>query len=143
MINTRQDLEALPAAAKLDVLRSLWVASINADGARTDDAVFGFSSAELDVIFSGSPPVPVSTIVEERVVVKSLTRRQVRMGLLHHSLLDAVEAALPSNPAMRIYYEDSMIFWRNSPMIEAMAQQLGKDSSWLDAFFDTDWESGV
>ena len=143
MINTRQDLDALPEAEKLAVLRSLWVASINADGARTDDAVFGFAASELDMIFSGSPPVPVPTVTEERVVVKSLTRRQVRLGLLHHNLLDDFEAALPSNPAMRIYYEDSLIFWRNSPMIAAMAQQLGKDSVWLDAFFDTDWGSGV
>lgn len=143
MINTRQDLDALPEAEKLEMLRSLWVASVNADGTRNNDAVFGFAASELDVIFSGSPPVTVPTIVEERVVVKSLTRRQVRLGLLHHSLLDAVEAALPSNPAMRIYYEDSLVFWRDSPMIAALAQQLGKDPAWLDAFFDADWESGV
>lgn len=144
MINTRQDLGAMPDDQRKAFLQPLWAASISADGARRDDPVFGFTSAELDGIFGAAPPQPtpseVSTPMIER---KSLTRRQVRLGLLHHGLLTAVESALLDNLAMRIYYEDSQVFWRDSPMIAAMAQWLGKDSEWLDAFFDMDFEAAI
>jgi hypothetical protein len=142
MINTRADLDAADAAVRGQVIASLWTASINAVGERSDDAIFGFAWQELDGINGGTPPVPV---IQEPPPEpeKTLSRRAVRLGLIHHGLLEAVESALITDAPLRVWYEDTAIFRRNSPMIAQMAAAMGKDAAWLDEFFATDFEGGV
>ena len=59
LVNNRADLDKLDANARNEVIRALWLASIDSSGQRSDDVVFGFSWQELDAIWGGIPPTPV------------------------------------------------------------------------------------
>lgn len=65
----------------------------------------------------------------------SLTPRQFRLQLLSLGLLDEVEARAAADKATSIWFEYSLDFQREHPMIEAMAVQLGLTQDDMDNFF--------
>ena len=72
---------------------------------------------------------------KEELKVKTITPRQLRLQLLSVGLLDDVEALCATDRAMSIWFEYSLDFHRNHPMIEAMAVQLGLTQDDMDTFF--------
>ena len=60
IINTLDDIDALPTESKSAFLRSLWLSSIDSDGVRRENTL-GYTIAELDQEFGGAPPVTVKT----------------------------------------------------------------------------------
>lgn len=68
-------------------------------------------------------------------VPTQITPRQLRLQLLSDSLLDEVETMCNANREMQIWFEYSLDFQRNHPMIEAMGTQLGMSESDMDTFF--------
>ena len=73
---------------------------------------------------------------ERKVSVPSqITPRQCRLQLLSLGLLDEVETMCNDNREMQIWFEYSLDFQRNHPMIEAMAAQLGLTDEQLDEMF--------
>ena len=72
---------------------------------------------------------------QEELNVKVITPRQLRLQLLSATLLDEVEALCVVDKAMSIWFEYSLDFQRNHPMVEAMAVQLGLTQDDMDTFF--------
>ena len=72
---------------------------------------------------------------QEELNVKVITPRQLRLQLLSATLLDEVEALCAVDKAMSIWFEYSLDFQRNHPMVEAMAIQLGLTQDDMDTFF--------
>ena len=68
-------------------------------------------------------------------VPQTITPRQLRLQLLSTELLDDVEALCSTDRAMSIWFEYSLDFQRNHPMVEAMATQLGLTQDDMDGFF--------
>ena len=69
-----------------------------------------------------------------------VTRRQARLALHQAGLLDQVEAlmASPETPAaIRITYDDATEWWRDDPIIQAMALALNLPPEQMDALFVT------
>ena len=77
---------------------------------------------------------PVVVVVVEEVP-SQITPRQCRLQLLTLGLLDEVETMCSANREMQIWFEYSLDFQRNHPMIEAMAVQLGLTQDELDTMF--------
>lgn len=76
IINTRDDIDALPAENKRAFLRSLWLSSIDSDGVRRENT-FGYTIAELDQEFGGAPPITVKT-AEQLAADFALKKQQAR-----------------------------------------------------------------
>ena len=74
-------------------------------------------------------------ITYKATVPKQITPRQLRLQLLSEGLLDDVEMLCFADKAMSIWFEYSLDFQRNHPMIEAMAIQLGLTQDDMDTFF--------
>ena len=72
---------------------------------------------------------------KDELKVKVITPRQLRLQLLSATLLDEVEALCAVDKAMSIWFEYSLDFQRNYPMVEAMAVQLGLTQDDMDTFF--------
>lgn len=72
---------------------------------------------------------------QEELNVKVITPRQLRLQLLSATLLDEVEALCAVDKAMSIWFEYSLDFQRNHPMVEAMAVQLGLTAYQIDTMF--------
>ena len=72
---------------------------------------------------------------QEELNVKVITSRQLRLQLLSATLLDEVETMCSVNREMQIWFEYSLDFQRNHPMVEAMAVQLGLTQDDMDTFF--------
>ena len=72
---------------------------------------------------------------KEELKVKTITPRQLRLQLLSATLLDEVETMCSVNREMQIWFEYSLDFQRNHPMVEAMAVQLGLTQDDMDTFF--------
>ena len=88
-----------------------------------------------------SPPVSDEAIDKavakrkDEFKVKVITPRQLRLQLLSATLLDEVETMCSVNREMQIWFEYSLDFQRNHPMVEAMAVQLGLTQDDMDTFF--------
>lgn len=83
--------------------------------------------------FEPLPPQPASPTIPSRV-----TRRQARLALHQAGLLGQVEAlmASPETPAtIRITYDDATEWWRDDPIIQAMALALNLPPEQVDALF--------
>lgn len=68
-------------------------------------------------------------------VPTQITPRQCRLQLLSLGLLDEVKTMCNANREMQIWFEYSLDFQRNHPMIEAMAVQLGLTQDNIDTMF--------
>lgn len=104
---------------------------IIADGYEIVDDVYVFSNGQV-------VPISENFTVEdyiEKIVPTQITPRQLRLHLLTLGLLDDVEALCTTDKAMSIWFEYSLDFQRNHPMIEAMAVQLGLTQDDMDTFF--------
>ena len=75
------------------------------------------------------------TPIEKAEVPSQITPRQCRLQLLSLGLLDEVETMGNANREMQIWFEYSLDFQRNHPMIETMALQLGLTQDDLDEMF--------
>ena len=85
------------------------------------------------VIAPHVPAPPSPPTIPARV-----TRRQARLALHQAGLLGQVEAlmASPETPAtIRITYDDATEWWRDDPIIQAMALALNLPPEQLDALF--------
>ena len=137
MINTRQDLDALPADVKAFYLKMLWSQTIDSAGSRKD-AVLGYSWQELDGLMGGAPPIPTPPAAPEPdPVPEAITRRQALLLIITQGKFDQVEAAVngANSPALRVEY-DNQIWRRDNPVLRTMAQQvLGMDEAAINAFF--------
>ena len=83
--------------------------------------------------FPGWSPVPVT-------VPQEVTRFQARAALYQAGWLDEVEAliAAPETDRMLVLaWQDALTFKRQSPCVQAMAQQLGLSEPQLDGLFIT------
>lgn len=81
--------------------------------------------------FPGWSPVPVT-------VPQEVTRFQARAALYQAGWLDEVEAliATPETDRMLVLaWQDALAFKRQSPFVQAMAQQLGLSEPQLDGLF--------
>ena len=136
MINTRQDLDALPADVKAFYLKMLWSQTIDSAGSRKD-AVLGYSWQELDALF-GVPEKPISPVHEpEPQAPQAITRRQALLMLDTLGKYQQVSGfvAQSTDAKIRIEYEAS-IWLRNSPVLTAMAKQLlNMTDADINAFF--------
>lgn len=75
------------------------------------------------------------TPIEKAEAPSQITPRQCRLQLLSLGLLDEVETMGSANREMQIWFEYSLDFQRNHPMIEAMAVQLGLTQDNIDTMF--------
>ena len=76
----------------------------------------------------------LATIAKSKVP-QTITPRQFRLQLLALGLLDEVKAMATTDEATQIWFEYSLDFQREHPMIEAMAGQLGLTQDDMDNFF--------
>ena len=138
MINTRQDLDALPADVKAFYLKMLWSQTIDSAGSRKD-AVLGYSWQELDDLMGGAPDKPViPTPVEDTPSIPvSITRRQVLLMLDKLGKYQAVEALVAQSTDVKLKIEYEASTWmRSSPTLIAMAKQvLNMTDADIDVFF--------
>ena len=137
MINTRQDLDALPADVKAFYLKMLWSQTIDSAGSRKD-AVLGYSWQELDGLMGGAPPIPTPPAAPEPdPVPEAITRRQALLLIITQGKFDQVEAAVngANSPALRVEY-DNQIWRRDNPVLRTMAKQvLNMTDADIDVFF--------
>lgn len=89
-----------------------------------------FKNGEWEITTEYPTPTP-----EQIRVPTQITPRQLRLHLLAVGLLDEVESMCNVNREMQIWFEYSLDFQRNHPMIEAMAVQLGLTQDDLDTMF--------
>ena len=68
-------------------------------------------------------------------VPSQITPRQCRLQLLTLGLLDEVETMCSANREMKIWFEYSLDFQRNHPMVDAIAAQLGLTEIQVDTMF--------
>ena len=73
----------------------------------------------------------------QRSLIKPVTRRQFKLGLLAIGLLDDVEAAIAASNdrALQINYAEALDFDRSNPFILQMSAALGKTDPEIDALF--------
>ena len=74
-------------------------------------------------------------IAEKLFNVDTLSPRQARLILLQYGLLDEVEALLATDKAMQIWWEYSLDYKRDNPILIGMATQLGLTEEQLDNMF--------
>lgn len=74
-------------------------------------------------------------IAEKLFNVNTLSPRQARLILLQYGLLDEVEALLATDKAMQIWWEYSLDYKRDNPILIDMATQLELTDKQLDDMF--------
>ena len=117
--------------------KGLILANFNVEQITKEDGTVMYQYEQLRF----NPPVSdeaVDKAVAKRkdeLKVKVITPRQLRLQLLSATLLDEVEALCITNREMQIWFEYSLDFQRNHPMVEAMAVQLWLTQDDMDNFF--------
>lgn len=72
---------------------------------------------------------------KEELKVKKVSPRQARIALLRAGMLDAINAAVASNPEWAISWEFAAEVERSNPIIAAATVQLGKTDADIDQLF--------
>ena len=117
--------------------KGLILANFNVEQVTKEDGTVMYQYEQLRF----TPPVSDEAIEkavakrQDELKVKVITPRQLRLQLLSATLLDEVEALCITNREMQIWFEYSLDFQRNHPMVEAMAVQLGLTQDDLDTMF--------
>lgn len=86
-------------------------------------------------ILTGEVTVTTREIQESTLVPQTLTPRQFRLALLQVGLLDDVEAMTAQSREHQIYFEYSLDFERNHPLLVTMASAIGLSDTQIDDLF--------
>lgn len=112
-----------------------------------DEIVYTFSDDETVDIFTDKVVTTSCEIldlnssncyietIKDTFVTQTLTPRQFRLALLQEGLLDDVEAITAQNREHQIYFEYSLDFQRNHPLLIAMASAMGLTEAQIDDLF--------
>jgi hypothetical protein len=115
------------------------------DGAVTVDVAYTFNQVQgSDAISVASAAVTVVVDHQDPATPPKVTqvfRRQAKQALILNDLDDKVDAAIAAiadpkqQKLMRAWYDDALVFERDSPELASMATTLGLTSDQLDALF--------
>lgn len=75
-------------------------------------------------------------LIKNPPVIESITPRQAKLALYGAGLLDHVENMVAAaDKAVQIHYTESVIWYRNDPVLNGFATQLGMSQEQLDELF--------
>ena len=119
----------------------VWLLPANVTTTPPPDVGVGQVPAWIDGQWVSIPnPLPQSPPIEDRRSLMIVTRFQALAALLEAGKLSQAEAyfADPETPAIqRLAWQNSLHFYRVSPLVQAVGQLLGLDDEELDSLFET------
>ena len=89
----------------------------------------------METIIEGKGKLISADTTEQNSIPQSITPRQARLILLQMNLLDEVDAILATNREWQISWEYANEIQRDSPLIAALAAQLGLTGEQIDNMF--------
>ena len=118
------------AVSEIDHMKALPRCATKPPPETTGDEVACFIGNNWVVLPSYPTPSPTTEPIPQ-----SITPRQARLKLLEVGLLDDLEAVITTNRAWQIEWEYATEVKRDSPLIEAIAEQASLTSEQIDQMF--------